>query len=342
MASRDQHIAALQADWEQHPRWHGIVRHHTAAEVLHLRGACQADHALAQRGAAKLWEALHAEPFVPALGALTAEQALQQVAAGLKAIYLSPQPGADSATLVPPLVRSIHQQLQHADLQQRSQGRALTDDVAPIVAEGAAGVAALIEAGVAAVHFDDLLCDGVLLPTSAAIARLCAARLQADAMGVPTLLIARTDAVAAAWLAADSDADDQPFCTGERSLDGYCRVRPGIAPALARALAFAPYVDLLWCDTGKPDLALAKRFAEAIHARHPGKLLAYHCALSYHWKQNFDDATIARFQRELGAMGYRLQFVAPAGVPDVGHGMFQLAHEYARRQLSAIVELKVA
>lgn len=369
MTTREQQAAALQHDWDTDPRWAGVRRGHTAQDVVRLRGSLQVEHTLARCGAEKLWRLVQEEPFVGALGALTGSQALQQVKAGLKAIHLSgcqaagdmyadqPQYPADT---VPLLVKRINHALQRADQVHWSEGGADFDFFAPIVAAGQAGggvpdafelMKAMIEAGAAGVHFDDRLAAAqqyghpggtVLLPSRAAIEKLCAARLAADVMGTPTVLIARTDAHAAGLLASDVDDNDAPFCTGERTAQGYYKVRPGFEQALARALAYAPYADMLWCETAKPDLAFAKRFAEAVHARFPGKLLAYHCSPSFNWKKNLDDATIARFQKELGAMGYKFQFVALAGLHALDYGMFHLAHGYARRQMPAFVELQEA
>jgi isocitrate lyase len=376
MATREQQAAALRHDWDTNPRWAGIGRGYTAEDVVRLRGSVQVEHTLARRGADKLWRLVNDEPFVAALGALTGNQAMQQVKAGLKAIYLSGwQVAADAnlagemypdqslypANSVPTVVRRINNTLQRADQIQWAEGRDDIDFLAPIVADAEAGfggvlnayelMKAMIEAGAAGVHFEDQLASvkkcghmggKVLVPTREAIEKLAAARLAADVLGTPTLLIARTDAEAADLLTSDVDDNDRPFCTGERTVEGFYKVRPGLEQAIARAIAYAPYADLVWCETGKPDLAFAKRFAEAVHARFPGKLLAYNCSPSFNWKKNLDDATIARFQKELGAMGYKFQFITLAGFHSLNYGMFHLAHGYARRQMSAFVELQEA
>ena len=309
MATREQQAAALQKEWSSNPRWKGITRSYTACEVVRLRGSLKVEHTLAQRGAEKLWDLLHDEPFVNALGALTGNQAVQQVKAGLKALYLSGEMdtdqspySADVADAAPTALRRINQTLQRADQLQWSEGRGDTDYFAPIVADAASGgggalnahelMKSMIEAGAAGVHFDDQLASAkrrgqmggkVLAPTRAAVEKLAAARLAADVMGTPTLLIARTDAATADLLASDMDANDQPFCTGERTVEGFHKVRPGLGQAVSRALAYAPYADLVWCETGKPDLVLAKQFADAVHDKFPGKMLAYNCSPSFNW-----------------------------------------------------------
>ena len=366
--------AQLEHTWNTDPRWAGIVRGYSAAEVVRLRGTVAVEHSLAKLGAAKLWRSLHEQPFVNALGALTGNQAMQQVRAGLKAIYLSGwQVAADAnvagemypdqslypANSVPLVVKRINNTLLRADQLHHAEGNDDIDFLQPIVADAEAGfggvlnafelMKAMIEAGAAGVHFEDQLASvkkcghmggKVLVPTQEAVQKLVAARLAADTMGVPTLLVARTDAEAADLLTSDIDANDRPFCTGERTVEGFYKTRPGIDQAISRGLAYAPYADLVWCETGKPDLAFARRFAEAIHAKYPGKLLAYNCSPSFNWKKNLDDDTIARFQRELGAMGYRFQFITLAGFHALNYGMFDLAHGYARRQMSAFVELQ--
>ncbi len=376
MATREQQAAALRQDWASNPRWHGLRRTYGAEDVVRLRGSVAVEHTIARRGAEKLWQLVNSEGFVSALGALTGNQALQQVKAGLKAIYLSgwqvagdanaagemyPDQSLYPANSVPLVVKRINNTLQRADQIQWAEGRDDIDFLAPIVADAEAGfggvlnafelMKAMIEAGAAGVHFEDQLASAkkcghlggkVLVPTREAVEKLSAARLAADVMGTPTLVMARTDAEAADLLTSDVDEHDKPFCTGERTVEGFYRVRPGFDQAVARALAYAPYADLVWCETGKPDLAFAKRFAEAVQAQFPGKLLAYNCSPSFNWKKNLDDATIARFQRELGAMGYKFQFITLAGFHALNYGMFNLAHGYARRQMPAFVELQEA
>jgi isocitrate lyase len=376
MATREQQIAALQQDWESNPRWKGVVRNYTAEDVVRLRGSVQIEHTLARRGAEKLWNLINDEPYVNALGALTGNQAMQQVKAGLKAIYLSGWQVAGDANLagemypdqslypansVPMVVKRINNTFQRADQIQWSEGKDDIDYFAPIVADAEAGfggvlnafelMKSMIEAGASGVHFEDQLASvkkcghmggKVLVPTREAVEKLTAARLAADVMGTPTILVARTDAEAADLLTADVDANDKPFCTGERTVEGFFRVKPGVDQAIARGLAYAPYADLVWCETGKPDLEFAKRFADAIHAKYPGKMLAYNCSPSFNWKKNLDDATIAKFQKELGAMGYKFQFITLAGFHALNYSMFNLAHGYARRGMSAFVELQEA
>ncbi|MBV8470979.1 MAG: isocitrate lyase [Burkholderiaceae bacterium] len=376
MATRAQQIAALQTDWDTNPRWKGVKRAYTAEDVVRLRGSIQIEHTLAKRGADKLWQLLQHEPFVNALGALTGNQAMQQVKAGLKAIYLSGWQVAGDANLagemypdqslypansVPMVVRRINNTFQRADQIQWSEGRDEIDYFAPIVADAEAGfggvlnafelMKSMIEAGASGVHFEDQLASvkkcghmggKVLVPTREAVEKLSAARLAADVMGTSTLVIARTDAEAADLLTSDVDDNDKPFCTGERTVEGFYKVRNGLEQSIARALAYAPYADLVWCETGKPDLEFAKKFADAVHAKFPGKMLAYNCSPSFNWKKNLDDATIAKFQKELGAMGYKFQFITLAGFHSLNYGMFNLAHGYARRQMSAFVELQEA
>jgi len=376
MTSREQQIQALAQDWAENPRWKGIKRDYTAEDVVRLRGSVQIEHTLAKRGAEKLWKLLGNEPFVNALGALTGNQAMQQVKAGLKAIYLSGWQVAGDANLagemypdqslypansVPMVVRRINNTFQRADQIQWSEGKDDVDFFAPIVADAEAGfggvlnafelMKSMIEAGASGVHFEDQLASvkkcghmggKVLVPTREAVEKLAAARLAADVSGTPTLLIARTDADAADLLTSDIDDNDKPFCTSERTVEGFFKTKPGIEQAISRGLAYAPYADLVWCETGKPDLAFAKRFAEAIHAKFPGKLLSYNCSPSFNWKKNLDDATIAKFQKELGAMGYKFQFITLAGFHSLNYSMFNLAHGYARNQMSAFVELQEA
>ncbi|WP_034383942.1 isocitrate lyase [Deinococcus sp. YIM 77859] len=364
----------LEKTWQTEERWQGIRRNYSAADVVRLRGSLPIEYTLARHGAQKLWRLLKEEPFVNALGALTGNQAMQQVKAGLKAIYLSGwQVAADAnnagqmypdqslypASSVPDVVRRINNTLRRADQIQHAEGRDDIDYFVPIVADAEAGfggplnafelMKAMIEAGAAGVHFEDQLASEkkcghlggkVLVPTSQFIRTLNAARLAADVCGVPTVLIARTDADAANLLTSDIDDNDKPFCTGERTPEGFFYVRPGIEQAISRALAYAPYADMLWCETSVPNLEDARRFAEAVHAKYPGKLLAYNCSPSFNWKKNLDDETIARFQRELGAMGYKFQFITLAGFHSLNYSMFELAYGYARQQMSAFVELQ--
>ncbi|QDQ88000.1 isocitrate lyase [Alcaligenaceae bacterium SJ-26] len=377
--TRETEIRNLQKKWAEDPRWQGIKRGYSAEEVIRLRGSLHIEHTLARRGAEKLWKLLHTEPFINSLGALTGNQAMQQVKAGLKAIYLSGWQVAGDANLagemypdqslypansVPQVVRRINNTLQRADQIQWSEGRNPGDEgyldfFAPIVADAEAGfggvlnayelMKAMIEAGASGVHFEDQLASvkkcghmggKVLVPTREAVSKLIAARLAADVLDVPTLLLARTDADAADLVTSDVDENDQPFLTGERTVEGFHRTRAGIEQAISRGLAYAPYADLIWCETATPNLEYARQFADAIHRQFPGKLLAYNCSPSFNWKKNLDDATIAKFQRELGAMGYKYQFITLAGFHALNYGMFDLAHGYARRQMSAFVELQ--
>jgi len=374
MNTRQLEAHKLQKEWAESARWKGIKRTYTAEDVIRLRGSVHIEHTLARRGSEKLWNLITTEPFVNALGALTGNQAMQQVKAGLKAIYLSGwQVAADAniagemypdqslypANSVPMVVRRINNTFQRADQIQWSEGKDDIDFFAPIVADAEAGfggvlnafelMKGMIEAGAAGVHFEDQLASvkkcghmggKVLVPTREAIAKLSAARLAADVMGVPTVLVARTDAEAADLLTSDVDDNDRPFCTGERTPEGFYRTKPGLEQAISRGLAYAPYADLIWCETGKPDLAYAKAFAEAIHKQFPGKMLSYNCSPSFNWKKNLDDATIAKFQKELGAMGYKFQFITLAGFHSLNYSMFNLAYGYAREQMKAFVELQ--
>ncbi|WP_457329332.1 isocitrate lyase [Rhizobacter sp. P5_C2] len=379
--TREQQIAALEKDWAENPRWKGIKRGYTAADVVRLRGSLQIEHTLAKRGAEKLWNLINTEPFVNSLGALTGNQAMQQVKAGLKAIYLSGWQVAGDANLagemypdqslypansVPMVVRRINNTFQRADQIQWSEGKGpgdadYRDYFAPIVADAEAGfggvlnafelMKSMIEAGAAGVHFEDQLASvkkcghmggKVLVPTREAVAKLVAARLAADVMGTPTVLLARTDAEAADLVTSDVDDNDKPFTTGERTIEGFYRTRNGLEQSISRGLAYAEYADMIWCETGKPDLAFAKAFADAIHKKFPGKLLAYNCSPSFNWKKNLDDATIAKFQRELGAMGYKFQFITLAGFHSLNYSMFNLAYGYARNNMTAFVELQEA
>ncbi|WP_297833434.1 isocitrate lyase [Thermomonas sp.] len=364
----------ISLDWANNPRWAGITRTYSAADVVRLRGTVHIEHSLARHGAEKLWKSLHQEDFVNALGALTGNQAMQQVKAGLKAIYLSGwQVAADAnvagemypdqslypANSVPLVVKRINNALLRADQISHAEGDHAIDYLQPIVADAEAGfggvlnafelMKGMIEAGAAGVHFEDQLASvkkcghmggKVLVPTREAVEKLSAARLAADVCGVPTLIVARTDAEAADLLTSDIDDNDKPFCTGERTAEGFYKTRNGLEQAISRGLAYAPYADLVWCETGKPDLEFARKFAEAIHAKFPGKLLAYNCSPSFNWKKNLDDATIAKFQKEIAGYGYKFQFITLAGFHALNYGMFELAHGYARRQMSAFVELQ--
>ncbi len=376
MSARELEAQKLQKDWDTNPRWKGIKRGYSAEDVIKLRGSVVIEHTLAKRGSEKLWSLLHDEPFVNALGALTGNQAMQQVKAGLKAIYLSgwqvagdaniagemyPDQSLYPANSVPLVVKRINNTFQRADQIQWSEGKNDIDYFAPIVADAEAGfggvlnafelMKAMIEAGAAGVHFEDQLASvkkcghmggKVLVPTREAVAKLVAARLAADVSGTPTILIARTDAEAADLVTADIDENDKEFLTGERTVEGFFRTNAGIDQAISRGLAYAPYADLVWCETGKPDLEYARKFAEAIHAKFPGKMLSYNCSPSFNWKKNLDDKTIASFQKELGAMGYKFQFITLAGFHSLNYSMFHLAHGYARNQMSAFVELQEA
>ncbi|GGE17371.1 isocitrate lyase [Aureimonas endophytica] len=361
-------------------RFAGIDRPYAPADVRRLRGSAEIRHSLAERGADRLWRLIHEEDFVNALGAVTGNQAMQMVRAGLKAIYLSGwQVAADAntasamypdqslypANAAPELCRRINRTLQRADQIEHAEGAGLSVETwfAPIVADAEAGfggplnafeiMKAFIEAGAAGVHFEDQLAaekkcghlgGKVLIPTAAHIRNLDAARLAADVMGVPTLVIARTDAEAAKLLTSDIDERDRPFVDAERgrTAEGFFHVRSGIEPCIARAIAYAPHADLIWCETSKPDLDQARRFAEGVHKAHPGKLLAYNCSPSFNWRRHLDEATIARFQRELGAMGYKFQFITLAGFHQLNFGMFDLARGYRDRQMAAYCELQEA
>ncbi|MBL8859354.1 MAG: isocitrate lyase [Planctomycetes bacterium] len=357
-------------------RWKGIQRDYTPADVERLRGSLRIEHTLARRGAQRLWAQLHTEDYVHALGALTGNQAMQMAKAGLRAIYLSGwQVAADAnlsgqmypdqslypANSVPAVVKRINQTFQRADQIAHMEGDDSIDWFVPIVADAEAGfggplnafelMKAMIEAGAAGVHFEDQLASEkkcghlggkVLVPTSSFIRTLNAARLAADVCDVPTLLVARTDADAATLLTSDIDERDRAFCTGERTSEGFFHVRSGIESAIARGLSYAPYADLVWCETSHPDLGEAKQFAEAIRARFPGKLLAYNCSPSFNWKKKLDGDTIARFQRELGAMGYKFQFVTLAGFHALNHGMFELARAYRDGGMAAYSKLQEA
>ena len=381
MQSRSEHVKILNESWNNDPRWSGIKRGYGAEDVVKLQGSVVHKHSLAENGAKKLWKFVNEEPFVNALGALSGNQAMQQAKAGLKAVYLSgwqvagdannagemyPDQSLYPVSSVPDVVRRINNALTRCDQIQWMEGNNPADSdfidyFLPIVADAEAGfggvlnafelMKAMINAGAAGVHFEDQLASvkkcghmggKVLVPTREAVAKLIAARLSADVLGVPTLIFARTDAEAADLLTSDVDDNDKPFCTGERTVEGFYRTKSGFDQAVSRGLAYAPYADLIWCETGKPDLEFAKNFAEAIHKEFPGKLLSYNCSPSFNWKKHLDDSTIAKFQRELGAMGYKFQFITLAGFHSLNYSMFNLAHGYARNQMSAYVELQEA
>ncbi|MDE2148489.1 MAG: isocitrate lyase [Gammaproteobacteria bacterium] len=370
--NRDQQIEALQRDWAENPRWKGVKRGYTAADVVRLRGSVQIEHTLARRGAEKFWKLIHGgarKGYVNCMGAITAGQAMQQAKAGIEAIYLSGwQVAADGNTSetmypdqslyaydsVPTMVRRINNTFKRADEIQWAKGigpgdQGFIDYFLPIVADGEAGFGGVLNAfelmknmivnGAAAAHFEDQLAavkkcghmgGKVLVPTAEAIQKLIAARLAADVMGAPTVILARTDAEAANLLTSDFDSNDKPFCTGERTSEGFYRTRNGLDQAISRGLAYAPYADLIWCETGTPDLGFARKFAEAVKKRYPDQALAYNCSPSFNWKKNLDDATIARFQDELAAMGYKYQFITLAGIHSMWFNMFDLAYDYAR------------
>jgi len=364
----------LRNAWASHPRWKGIKRPYGPADVLRLRGSVQIEYTLARMGAERLWYLLETEPYVPALGALTGNQAVEMVHAGLKAIYASGwQVAADANTAgevypdqslypadsCPALVRRINKALQRADQIDCAEGKNGTYWFAPIVADAEAGfggplnafeiMRAMIEAGAAAVHFEDQLSSAkkcghlggkVVVATREFIDKLVAARLAADMLGVPTLLIARTDANSARLLVSDADPRDREFIHGERTAEGFFQFNGGLDAAIARALAYAPYADMLWCETSSPDVGEARRFAEAVQAQFPGKLLAYNCSPSFNWKKKLDDAAIASFQKELGAMGYKFQFVTLAGFHALNLSMFELARAYGESGMSAYASLQ--
>jgi len=366
----------IRAAWENDPRWDGIERTYSAEDVVRLRGSVREESTLARRGAENLWNLIHTEEYVRALGAYTGGQAVQQVRAGLKAIYLSgwqvaadgnlagqtyPDQSLYPANSVPAVVRRINNALLRQDQIERAEGEMTRDWLAPIVADAEAGFGgplnayelaqSLIQAGAAGIHWEDQLASEkkcghlggkVLVPIQQHIRTLNAARLAADVAGVPTVIIARTDALAADLLTSDVDPRDAEFLTGERTTEGFYRVRPGLDSVIARGLAFAPYTDLLWVETGEPDIELARRFAEAIHARYPGKKLAYNCSPSFNWKRHLEDEQIATFQADLAALGYAFQFITLAGFHAVNHSMFDLARGYAERAMSAYVELQEA
>src|SRR5271167_2511295 len=369
-----QSAAELERSWKSDPRWKGITRPYTAEYVVRLRGTLHIEHTLARLGAECLWEMLTTEKYVNALGAVTGNQAVQMVAAGLKAIYVSGwQVAADAnnagqmypdqslypADSVPNLCRRLNNALTRADQIHHSEGKNGINWFAPLIADAEAGfggtlnafelMKAMIEAGAACVHFEDQLSSAkkcghlggkVLVPTVEAIQRLVAARLAADVMGVPTLIMARTDADSATLLTSDIDPRDREFLTGERTAEGFFKIHGGLRSAIARGLAYAPYADLIWCETSKPHLGEARQFAEAIHAKYPNKMLAYNCSPSFNWRKNLDDATIAKFQRELGTMGYKFQFITLAGFHALNLSMFELARNYKQDGMTAYCRLQ--
>ncbi len=364
----------LEQDWKNSPRWKGVSRPYSADEVVRLRGTIAIEHSIARQTSEKLWRFMHTMPYVNALGALTGNQAMQQVKAGLKAIYLSGWQVAADANLagqmypdqslypadsVPAVVKKINNCLMRADQLHHAEGKDDIDWLMPIVADAEAGfggslnafelMKGMIEAGAAGVHFEDQLASAkkcghmggkVLVPVSEQNQKLIAARLAADIMDVPTAIVARTDANGAYLITSDIDPLDAPFIEKERTSEGFYKYKGGLDAAIMRGIAYAPYSDLVWCETSKPDIAEARRFAEALHKVHPGKLLAYNCSPSFNWKKNLDDATIAKFQTELGAMGYKFQFITLAGFHSLNHGMFSLAKSYKERGMSGYVELQ--
>ena len=367
--------AEIQKDWDTNERWKNVKRDYSAEDVVRLQGSIQEEFTLAKHGAENLWEKLHTEDFVNALGALTGNQAVQQVKAGLKAIYLSGWQVAGDANLaaqtypdqslypansVPQVVRRINNALMRADQIEFSEGIKSVDEwLVPIVADAEAGfggplnayelMKSMIAAGAAGVHWEDQLASEkkcghlggkVLIPTKQHVRTLNAARLAADVSNVPSVVIARTDAEAATLITSDVDERDQQFLTGERTNEGFYKVRNGIEPCIERAKAYAPYADLIWMETGTPDLELAKKFAEAVKAEYPDQMLAYNCSPSFNWRKHLDDETIAKFQKELGAMGFKFQFITLAGFHALNYSMFDLAHGYAREQMTAYVDLQ--
>jgi len=366
----------MEYEWARNPRWKGVERPYTAEDVLRLRGSIHIEHTLARLGAERLWELLRSDSYIHALGAMTGNQAVQQVQAGLKAIYVSGwQVAADAnnagqmypdqslypADSVPNLCRRINYALQRADQVHHAEGKVAPGETwfAPLVADAEAGfggtlnafelMKGMIEAGAACVHFEDQLSSAkkcghlggkVLVSTTEAVQKLVAARLAADVMGVPTLVMARTDANSAYLLTSDIDSRDREFCTGERTPEGFFRIRGGIDSAIARGLAYAPYADLLWCETSEPNLEEAKRFADAVHAQYPDKMLAYNCSPSFNWRKKLDEETIARFQTELARMGYKFQFVTLAGFHALNLSMFELARQYKQTGMAAYSALQ--
>jgi isocitrate lyase len=375
--NRDEQIKALEKQWANDARWKNVKRGYTAADVVRLRGSLQIEYTLARNGAEKLWNLVNTEPYVNCLGALTGGQAMQQVKAGIKAIYLSGwQVAADNNSYmamypdqslypvnsVPAVVERINNSFKRADEIQWAKGitpghKDYIDYFAPVVADAEAGfggvlnayelMKSMIRAGAGGVHFEDQLASvkkcghmggKVLVPTQDAVQKLIAARLAADVCGVPTVILARTDAEAADLLTGDVDENDKPFITGERTAEGFYKTKKGLQQAISRGVAYAPYADMVWCETGTPDLKFAKAFADGVRKHYPEKLLAYNCSPSFNWRKNLDDATIAKFQRELGAMGYKYQFITLAGIHSMWYNMFDLAQDYAKRGMSAYVE----
>ena len=366
----------IQKDWDTNPRWKNVKRDYSAEEVVKCSGSVQVEHTLARNGSEKLWNLINTEDFVNSLGALTGNQALQQAKAGLKAVYLSGWQVAGDANTgmqmypdqslypvdsVPSVIKRINNALRRADQLNIAEGNDVVDYMLPIVADAEAGfggvlnafelMKSMIEAGAAGVHFEDQLASAkkcghmggkVLVPTQEAVQKLAAARLAADVSNVPTVLLARTDAEAANLLTSDIDPKDKQFCTGERTAEGFYRVNNGIDQAISRGLAYAPYADLVWCETGVPDLDFAKKFAEALKKEYPEQLLAYNCSPSFNWKKKLDDSQIAKFQKELGAMGYKFQFITLAGFHALNYSMFELAKGYNESQMSAYVKLQEA
>ena len=367
---------AIEDSWRSSPRWAGVIRQHSTLDVVRLRGSFQTEQSLARRGAERLWQLLHDQPYVAALGAISGGQAVQQVKAGLQAIYVSgwqiaadansagqvyPDQGLYPWDSIPTLVRRINQALLRADQIQHLEGAADTDWLAPIIADAESGfggplnvfelVKSMIEAGAAGIHLEDQLASEkkcghmggkVLIPTAWAVRNLGAARLAADVMDVPTIIIARTDANSANLLTSDADPYDRPHMTGERTAEGFFRLRSGIDSAVSRGLAYAPYADMLWCETAHPDLREAEFFARAIHQRHPNKLLAYNCSPSFNWRRDLGDADLAEFHLRLAEFGYRFQFITLAGFHSLNHSMFDLAHGYRRQGMLAYSRLQEA
>ena len=377
MNDRKQAAALLAKDWAENPRWKGIKRPYSAEDVIRLRGSMPIEYTLARHGAEKLWKLLNSEAYINCLGALTGGQAMQMIKAGMKAIYLSGwQVAADNnnyaamypdqslypVNSVPLVVERINNSFKRADEIQWAKGinpgdAGYIDYFAPVVADAEAGfggvlnafelMKAMIRAGAGGVHFEDQLASvkkcghmggKVLVPTQEAVQKLISARLAADILGVPTIILSRTDAEAADLLTSDYDENDKPFVTGERTAEGFYKTRNGLEQSISRGLAYAPYSDLCWCETGTPDLNFAKKFAEGIRAKFPEKLLAYNCSPSFNWKKNLDDATIAKFQRELGAMGYKYQFITLAGIHTMWYHTFDLAQDYVKRGMTAYID----